>query len=194
MWVKICGLTTQDAVDAAVAAGADAIGFVFAPSVRRVSARQAAEMTRHIGVSVTRVAVMQNPTQEELDTVVEVFAPDVLQTDAEDLRTLRIPASLTVLPVLRNGAALPQALPDRLLFEGAVSGTGELADWTAAAAIARRTQVILAGGLHAQNVAAGIRQVSPYGVDVSSGVESAPGRKDPERIREFIRIVRGAEG
>ena len=101
IWVKICGLTTSEAVEAAVAAGADAVGFVFAPSKRQVSAAQAAQLAQGAPRRIPRVAVMLHPTQSQLDEVCAVFRPDVLQTDLEDLATLRLPAGLGVMPVVR---------------------------------------------------------------------------------------------
>jgi phosphoribosylanthranilate isomerase len=192
IWIKICGLTSESAVEAALAAGADAIGFVFAPSKRQVSAARAAELTHCVGSRVARVAVMQHPTQALLDEVWSVFRPDVLQTDAEDLARLQLPPGLSVMPVLRAGHASLSAYPARVLFEGPVSGSGQTADWSAAEQWARATQLVLAGGLNAHNVANAIAAVRPFGVDVSSGVEAAPGVKDPAKIHEFVRRARAA--
>ncbi|WP_281281058.1 phosphoribosylanthranilate isomerase [Peristeroidobacter soli] len=192
MWVKVCGLTTPDAVAAAVDAGVDAVGFVFAESKRRVTAQQAAELARDVPRNIVRVAVMLHPSQTELDEVWSQFRPDVLQTDADDLATLRIPADLKVTPVFRAGRELPTMLPSRLLFEGPTSGTGETTDWSAAARLAARTQLILAGGLKPSNVADAIAAAKPWGVDVSSGVEARPGVKDPQKIYDFVRIARAA--
>jgi len=192
MWVKVCGLTTPEAVAAAVEAGVDAVGFVFAESKRKVTAQQAAELARNVPGSILRVAVMLHPSQAQLDEVWSQFRPDVLQTDIDDLASLQLPDGLQVTPVVRAGRTLPAALPSRLLFEGPVSGTGETTDWSAAAHLAARTQLILAGGLNAGNVAAAIATARPYGVDVSSGVEARPGVKDPEKIHEFVRIARAA--
>lgn len=193
MWVKVCGLTTPDAVAAAVNAGVNAVGFVFAESKRRVSAQRAAELARNVPGNIVRVAVMLHPSQAELDEVWSQFRPDVLQTDLDDLATLRVPAGLQVTPVVRAGRELPAALPARLLFEGPVSGTGETTDWSAAAELAARTQLILAGGLKPANVADAIAMARPFGVDVSSGVEMRPGVKDPAKIHEFVRIARAAD-
>jgi phosphoribosylanthranilate isomerase len=189
IWVKICGLTSRDAVEAAVAAGADAVGFVFAPSKRQVTAGQATQLAQ--GVRIPRVAVMLHPTQNELDEVWSAFRPDVLQTDAEDLPTLQVPVGLTVMPVVR-AAGPTSARHPRMLFEGPVSGVGATSDWRTAAQLARTTQLVLAGGLNATNVADAIAAVRPFGVDVSSGVETAPGVKDPTRIHEFVRRARAA--
>jgi phosphoribosylanthranilate isomerase len=190
LWIKICGLTTEDGVQAAADAGANAIGFVFAPSKRRVTAQQAERLAAVAPRSLQRVAVMLHPSQDELDAVLEGFRPDVLQTDAEDLSALRVPDQLTLMPVFR--ASAPGHLPARLLFEGLVSGAGMTADWTRAKALAAQAELVLAGGLHANNVAAAIHAVRPFGVDVSSGVEATPGIKDPRKIFEFVQAARAA--
>lgn len=135
---------------------------------------------------------MLHPAQSLLDEVWKIFRPDVLQTDAEDLAHLVIPQGLNLIPVVREGGVLPVPLPQRLLFEGSVSGVGQTADWSKAAQLAARTQLILAGGLNPQNIAAAIVGVRPYGVDVSSGVERQPGIKDATRIQEFVRAARTA--
>ena len=192
LWIKICGLTTDEGVAAAIGGGADAIGFVFAPSQRKVTAQQANELVRHVSGGITRVAVMQHPSQQQVDEVLSVFRPDALQTDAEDLAGLRLPAWLRLIPVLRAGRTLPQPLPGRILFEGPVSGAGQVADWSAAAELARRAELILAGGLNADNVGDAVRTVGPFGVDVSSGVEREAGVKDALQIRNFIAAARAA--
>ena len=193
VWIKVCGLTSADAVEAAIDAGVDAVGFVFAESKRKVTPQRAAELARDVPRHVMRVAVMLHPSQRELDEVWSHFRPDVLQTDSEDLPALRVPEALRVMPVYRSGRSLPAALPSRLLFEGPVSGSGATGDWTAAAALASRTQVVLAGGLKPTNVADAIAIARPFGVDVSSGVEAQPGVKDPARIYEFVRAARAAD-
>jgi len=193
LWVKICGLTSPDAVAAAVAAGADAVGFVFhAASPRHVTPAGAAALARAVPPGVVRVAVTRHPAQAEVDAIVADFRPDVLQSDAADFASLALPAGIGRLPVLRTGTALPAKLPERCLYESADSGRGTAADWQAAAALARRTALVLAGGLSSANVAAAIAAVRPFGVDVSSGVESAPGRKDARKIRDFIAAARAA--
>jgi len=194
MFVKICGLTDRSAVEAAVAAGADAIGFVFADSVREIAPGKARELCRDLPAGVLRVAVMQHPDPERLATVLDVFAPDWVQTDAADFTAMPLPAPTGRLPVYREGeitAATP--LPARLLFEGRVSGSGTTADWEEARRVSARAELILAGGLDAGNVGKAIAAVRPFGVDVSSGVEAERGRKDPHKIREFVARVRALE-
>jgi phosphoribosylanthranilate isomerase len=190
MWIKICGMTTPEAVAAALEAGADAIGFVFAESVRRVTPAQAARLAAPARGKLACVAVTRHPSQQALDEMLEVFQPDVLQTDAADLQILQVPTELTRLPVLRgtpNGA-----VPRRILFEGLVSGAGKTCDWSSARLLARHTELVLAGGLNADNLASAIAEVEPFGVDVSSGVESRPGIKDPAEIARFVRAARAA--
>jgi phosphoribosylanthranilate isomerase len=191
MFVKICGLTTPEAVEAAVAAGADALGFVFAESPRQVTPEQAKALCAAVPAHVVRVAVMRHPHKEHWERVLEVFEPNWLQSDAEDFRWIKLPAGSTALPVYRDSNAPADSdLPDRLLFEGTHSGSGRVADWDEARGLAHVAEVILAGGLTADNVADAVRFVRPWGVDVSSGVERARGEKDPDKIREFVARVR----
>lgn len=191
--VKICGLGDADAVDAAVRAGADALGFVFADSVRRIAPEAARELGTRVPDGVLRVAVMLHPTNDEWRHVFEVFEPHVLQTDIADFRRLEVPEQVHRWPVIREGDQ-GDDLPELFVYEGARSGAGQTVDWQRAAALARRGRMILAGGLGPDNVAAAISNVRPWGVDVSSAVESAPGRKDPAKIRAFIEAARNAGG
>jgi phosphoribosylanthranilate isomerase len=191
MFVKICGMNTPEAVAAAVAAGADALGFVFAESPRQVTPEQAKALCADVPAHVIRIAVMRHPHKEQWERALEVFEPSWLQTDAEDFRWIKLPPSCLALPVYRDSDAPADSdLPDRLLFEGTHSGSGRVADWDEARGLARVTEVILAGGLTAGNVEDAVRFVRPWGVDVSSGVERARGEKDPALIREFVARVR----
>ena len=190
MWIKICGLTTPDAVAAALDAGADAIGFVFAKSVRQVGPDVALRLAAPARGRVRCVAVTRHPTQQEVDDIVSIFKPDVLQTDSADFPSLRLPAQLELLPVLRGVGDESDTLPPRLLFEGITSGAGVPCDWTAARRVARRAELVLAGGLNPTNVAAAIEAVQPFGVDVSTGVEVRPGVKSPVEIANFVRAAR----
>lgn len=189
MFVKICGLTSEAHVRTAVEAGADAIGFVFAESVRRVDPAHAARISSDVPGNVKRVAVMLHPSNDEWQEVLRQLKPNVLQTDAEDFAGLDVPLDVTRWPVCREGDRVTVPL---FVYEGAKSGQGETVDWSAAAEIARNGNMILAGGLNIENVAEAISTVRPFGVDVSSGVESAPGQKDSEKIREFIKAAKAA--
>ena len=194
LWIKICGLRTAVAIEAAAAAGANAVGFVFHDaSPRNLSQAAARELQRAVPTGVERVAVFLHPSQALVDAVLAAIEPDWLQTDAGDLPGLRLPEGQRVLPVLRDGTVDTAALPGRILFESARSGVGERPDWMVAAGLARDTQLVLAGGLHPANVAEAVRTVRPFGVDVSSGVERERGVKDAQLIREFIRAAREAQ-
>jgi phosphoribosylanthranilate isomerase len=192
VFVKICGINSEAAAEAALEAGADALGFVFAESPREITPERAFELAAHVPASVKRVAVLRHPPRALWQRVLDVFAPDWLQTDAEDLAEIELRQSCVALPVYRDGRA-PQSPPARVLFEGAKSGSGRMADWAQASALASRTQLILAGGLDASNVAEAIRRVRPWGVDVSSGVEARRGEKDPRLIHEFVARVRALD-
>jgi phosphoribosylanthranilate isomerase len=196
MWIKICGVTTPEAVAAALALRVDAIGCVFAPSVRALRPAEAAALVAPARGHCALVAVTLHPAQSLIDEVVQVFRPDVLQSDFADLAGLQLPRALSVLPVLRGGAGTPAPVGagagDMVLFEGGVSGSGTTADWSQAAQLARTARLVLAGGLSAANVAAAIEAVHPFGVDVSSGVESVPGRKSAALIAQFVDAARAA--
>jgi phosphoribosylanthranilate isomerase len=188
--VKICGVTTEEAVDAAVESGADAVGFVFhAPSPRDLDPARAAALARRLPRGVASVAVTLHPRQADVERVLRCFEPDIWQSDAADFDALRLPAGIECLRVLRRAQDASSAA-GRVLFESPASGAGRRADWPAAAALARRSELILGGGLDAGNVGAAIAAVRPAGVDVSSGVECEPGIKDPARIRAFVAAAR----
>jgi phosphoribosylanthranilate isomerase len=194
LMVKICGLRNADNVKAAVKAGADAVGFVFAESIRRVKPAEAVKATQYLPKRVKRVAVMRHPTPEEWQEVLEVFSPDVLQTDIDDFESLEVPARVERWPVIREGhPSIDGKLPDLFLYEGVQSGVGQTVDWQRAADIAKRGRMILAGGLGIDNIATAIRTVHPWGVDVSSAVEAVPGKKDPGLISLFIKAAKAVE-
>jgi len=191
MWIKICGMTTPEAVAAAIDAGVEAIGFVFAKSVRQVTPTQAALLAAPARGRVSCVAVTRHPSQHDIDQILQDFNPDVLQTDSADLHSLELPSQLHLLPVLRTHQA-GDNIPPRLLFEGLASGTGMPCDWSTAQQVARRTELVLAGGLNPNNVASAIAQVQPFGVDVSTGVEVRPGVKNPAQIALFVTAARAS--
>lgn len=193
LMVKICGLTEAEDVAAAVDAGADALGFVFAESPRRVTPEQAAGISRDVPRHVLRVAVMQHPGQEDWQAVAKVFAPDVLQTDAGDYASLDVDADVRRWPVYReHGVAVPDPAPAEYVYEGAASGQGRTVDWRRAADIAINERMILAGGLGPDNVADAVAAVRPWGVDASSSLEREPGRKDPARMTAYVAAAKAA--
>ncbi|MEX0975846.1 MAG: phosphoribosylanthranilate isomerase [Woeseia sp.] len=194
MLIKICGLRHAASIEAAIKAGADALGFVFTESLRQVTARQAALLASRIPERVLRVAVMRNPDVELWREVETIFCPNVLQTDVLDFSYLEVPSDVTRWPVIREGSVDNKAtLPDTFVYEGNASGQGATVDWQVAAGLAKKGRMILAGGLTPDNVAEAIATVAPYGVDVSSAVESSPGIKDAELIARFIAAARATE-
>jgi phosphoribosylanthranilate isomerase len=138
--------------------------------------------------------VFLHPAQAEIDAAIDAVRPDWVQTDVADLAVLRLPAGQRVLPVYRTDRPLPaqQDLPRRFLLESGRSGTGERADWNAAARLAAAGELVLAGGLNVGNVADAVATVRPFGIDVSSGVESTRGVKDAALIRNFVNAARAA--
>jgi phosphoribosylanthranilate isomerase len=202
--VKICGVTSPGAIEAAAKAGADAVGFVFAPSPRRLSPHEAMLLAREALPPLRRVGVFGSAVPVEVRELTEMLALDLVQADAEACDRLGglVPAARR-LPVFHDAPATGLLLEEflgrspgerpLLLFEGSVSGQGVLPDWGRAARVARRARLVLAGGLTPRNVGAAILAVRPAMVDVSSGVESAPGVKDERRIRAFVVAVRDAE-
>lgn len=193
LFVKICGVTTPEALDVAVAAGADAIGFVFhGPSPRNIGPRDAAKLARRLPRGVLSVAVTRHPGRADVERVLDAFRPDAWQSDAGDFHALQLPAAIERWPVVRHADAGARAPAPRVVLDAAESGQGLRADWQFAAKLARRCELMLAGGLDAASVGAAIAAVRPFGVDVASGVESEPGIKDAARIREFIAAARAA--
>jgi phosphoribosylanthranilate isomerase len=190
--IKICGLTDAAGVNAAVAAGVDAVGFVFfEKSPRNLNIGQAIELAALVPDQVLTVAVMLHPEAAFCDAVLAGLSPDIVQTDASDFAYLNVPGHIERWEVLRESGVDDQTrLPKRFVFEGDSSGQGDQVDWQNASRISAQGEMILAGGLDASNVADAIREVRPWAVDVSSGVESAPGKKDTQMIDEFVAAVR----
>ena len=187
--IKVCGVTDRKTAQVCVEAGVKALGFVFANSPRRLSAAQAESISASLPPGVLRVAVFRRPSQEEVANALEGFTPDLVQADHEAVLSLR---GVSTLPVYReHDHSAPGG--GRFLFEGPVSGVGRGVDLARAEEMARLGEMVLAGGLRPDNVGRAITRVRPFGVDVSSGVESSPGEKSPELIRAFVAAVRAAE-
>lgn len=195
MWVKICGIVDSQTAGSAVAAGANAIGLVFDSSPRCLGIDDAIELIGQLDQRPEIVAVTKNPGRNEVANIVAAIEPDYVQADAvawrEQLSGLRLPSWCSPLPVFRN------QMPDKsslgpCLFESNHSGQGARANWELAASASRQRTLILAGGLNLANVGEAIRRVNPRGIDVSSGVEIAPGKKCPVMIKEFIDAVKYA--
>ncbi len=197
--LKICGLTREADIDAVAALDVDAAGFVLWPaSPRAVVPAVAAALGRRLPPWMSRVGVMVRPTPAEATAAVREGGINVLQVhgvdDVTPLLALEVP--VVWVTALDRAEAAPTP-PGTTLMLDAVDpvrqgGTGRTIDWSRAASLARRERLILAGGLTADNVATAIAAVRPYGIDVSSGVESAPGLKSLDRLRQFVAAVRAS--
>lgn len=200
--VKICGITNTDDALHAASCGADALGFVFySGSPRCVTPAQVRAISEALPPFVTRVGLFVNETPERIRAIAGECGLDVLQLHGDEppeaclLPPYRVIKGVRPREVADLGrlAAYPVAA---LLVDAAVpgqfGGTGQRADWQLAAQLVATRRVILAGGLTPVNVTAAVQAVHPYGVDVSSGVEQAPGRKDPEKVAQFIRMAKEA--
>ena len=203
--VKICGITTPADGQLAAAAGADAIGLVFhAPSPRQVTPAQACDILAALPPFVAAFAVVLDPPAALLDELAGMARLGGIQYHGNEPPTLcnRFPGPWIKAVPMNEPHALTETqrrYPEAWGFlldshaPGQAGGKGETFDWTRVATDDPRP-LILAGGLHAGNVAAAMRAARPWGVDVSSGVEARPGRKDPEKLAAFMREVRHADG
>ncbi len=213
MLVKICGLNTEEAVDAAIEAGADALGFVLAPSPRQISLARAQELLARVPQGIARVAVFGRVRAAEVAPAL-AFEFHFVQAEVEGSSLPTLPERVGFLPVFCDGPYLEERLaryleragtpsseanvPSRSLRDAFVvdgprgGGRGIPAALERAARAARLGPLVLAGGLTPENVAARVHAVRPHAVDTSSGVESAPGVKDPARIQAFVRAARTA--
>jgi len=196
--IKICGITRVEDALAAEAAGADAVGFIFAPrSKRHVTPRQAAEISAALGPLIARVGVFVNaPLEEVVETTraLELSAAQ-LHGDEDAAYAGRLRAHVRVIKAFPFTPSLDREelllFPtDAVLLDSLRPGSGERFSWAQASGLAGTPRLILAGGLTPENVAAGISALRPYGVDVASGVESSPGMKDRGKIQDFVRAAR----
>lgn len=207
LFVKICGITSAEDALVAARAGADAIGLVFwEGSPRRVDLAQARRISDALPPFVLRVGVFVDASREVLGHAVEEVGLDLLQLHGEEppetlaelprraLKAVRVGDGFSPQDALRYERRAAGILLDTSLPGAPPGGTGRSFDWTRARAVREHVRfLMLAGGLTPENVAGAIEVVGPDGVDVSSGVETAPGRKDPERVRAFVEAVRGLE-
>lgn len=205
MVVKVCGITRVEDAEAAVALGTSslaALGFVFWPqSPRFIDPYRARAITQRLPAFVLPIGVFVNQPAEYVNAVASLVGLHAVQLHGDErpeyVRSVTRPV-IKAVTAASPAAVLAASWPDTvtLLVDAADAvrrgGTGQLADWAAAAQLARLRRVILAGGLHAGNVQAAIAEVHPYGVDVSSGVELSPGLKDRHRLAEFFAAVAGA--
>ncbi len=200
MFVKICGTTSEEDALLAVALGADAVGFVFAPSPRQVTPSLVADIVKRLPREIVTVGVFRNDTPGHVVEVVNGIGLRGAQLhgdeslDATRWVAERVPLTIRAFPaghpeirsVGRSGAQV-------LLVDAPTPGSGELFDWRLVEGVVDHAHLLVSGGLDAGNVAEAIARFRPWGVDVVSGVEASPGRKDPARLRAFMHAARSAE-
>ena len=215
VWVKICGTTNLEDAQASIAAGADALGFIFATSKRRIEVSRAAEIIRALPPAVEKIGVFVNETPEQVAAVAAEAGLTGVQLHGDEeaaalalfrraLPNARIIKTLQVSDLRSTEGKLDEILSasswlDAVLLDAGSAaergGTGRPFDWAAAqpivAALRAKLPVIVAGGLTPDNVAEAIRQFAPFGVDVVSGVEREPGHKDPSKVARFLASAKG---
>lgn len=198
LFVKLCGIKGESDLEAAVEAGADAVGFVLTPSPRQIPLTVAAGLKSLLPESVLGVAVFHDPTPDLLRRTQEEVAPDLIQSEFSTLVGLTpdrlIPVVVDSDSLERDlGIALGLTSREMILVDSAArGGTGLAPSWERLAHLDFHGKLILAGGLTPENVDRAISTVRPFGVDVSSGIEKAPGVKDPKRMRAFVEAARSA--
>lgn len=212
LMVKICGLSTRETLEVALQAGADMVGFVFFPaSPRHIDLNTARDLGRQARGRAVKVALTVDADDATLANIVEALQPDILQLHGQEtvarLRDIKQTFGLQAMKAIAvdtpaDLASLPgyAAVADRILFDARPpkeatrpGGLGAVFDWHVLENLDLKRPFMVSGGLHAGNVAEAVRVSRAGGIDVSSGVERAPGVKDPEMIRAFIRAARAIE-
>jgi len=199
MFVKIDGITNEDDALLAVAMGTDAVGFIFAPSPRQIAPQQAYDITRRLPPEILTVGVFRNEHPKLVLDIVKRSGVKAAQLHGNEstadielvAKTVRwvIKAYPAGSPKVAQAASLPT---DLILLDAPSPGSGQLFDWSLAGEVPEGMRLILAGGLDPDNVADAVRAVEPWGVDVSSGVERQPGKKDPMKLKWFIERAKAA--
>ncbi|MEO6126623.1 MAG: phosphoribosylanthranilate isomerase [Ilumatobacteraceae bacterium] len=199
MFVKICGITNEDDALFAVAMGADAVGFVFAPSTRQIAPQQVYDITRRLPAEILTVGVFRDEHPSRVIDIVNKSGVRAAQLHGHETPADVAEVSSQVRWVIKAFAAgsvdarrADQFGTDFVLVDAATPGSGTMFDWSLADEVPDGPRLILAGGLDPDNVASAVRQVRPWGVDVSSGVEKSPGKKDALKVKAFIERARQA--
>lgn len=200
MWVKICGITNEEDALMAVALGADAVGFVFAPSSRQVTVGTARDIARRLPPEILTIGVFRDQDPHFVSSTVLEAGLRGVQLHGHETPAMAAelaPRPQTLIVAFASGSSAIDRYDeygaDAMLLDAATPGGGAVFDWDLVDDIPRNRRLILAGGLDPDNVGAAVAQVNPWGVDVSSGVEASPGQKDPRLVQAFIRAARAAE-
>ena len=199
MFIKICGITNEDDALLSVALGADALGFVFAPSPRQVTMQKVYDITRRLPPGILTVGVFRDEHPRRVIEMVHEAGLKGAQLHGHETPDDVVEVSRSVRWVIKAVAAgsvdarnANQFATDIVLLDAPHPGAGKVFDWSLAGELAAGPRILLAGGLTAENVSDAIGQVRPWGVDVSSGVENEPGKKDARKLRAFIAVAREA--
>jgi phosphoribosylanthranilate isomerase len=200
VFVKICGITTEEDALLAVALGADAVGFIFAPSSRQIAPARAVEIISRLPTDVLTVGVFRDELPERVNQIVARTGLRAAQLHGGETpdTVARVKAEVPVVfkAVVAGSDDAANALryrADAILIDAPTPGSGQVFDWSLAEDAPRELRVIMAGGLDPDNVAEAITKVRPFGVDVASGVEREPGHKDPLKLRDFIAAARSVD-
>jgi len=197
--VKICGVTSEADALLCVSLGADAVGFTFAPSVRQISVQSAGDIAKRLPPEILTVGIFRNEAPQRVVEMVRQAGLGAAQLhgheSAQETAWVRARLPL-VIKAFRAGDRMISHFAefgaDYILIDGDNPGSGEVFDWRLAEGVANPNRMIVSGGLRPDNVAQAVAHLRPAGVDVASGVEAAPGRKDPLKVRDFIVNARTA--
>ena len=199
MFVKICGITNEEDALLAVAMGADAIGFIFAPSSRQVAAGHVRDIVRRLPPDVMTVGVFRDESAQRIVEICNTVGLHAAQLSGhetvEQTKSVRSKLRFVIKAFPAGDPTLDRADDfgaDVIMIDSHEPGSGEMFDWSLAEGAPSNRRVLLAGGLAPDNVAEAIARVRPWGVDVATGVESEPGRKDARKVRDFVRNAKAA--
>jgi len=200
VFVKICGVTSEEDALLAVAMGADAVGFIFAPSPRQIAPQKAADIAKRLPTEIVTVGVFRDETRQRVVDTMHHTRLRAAQLHGRetpgDSHWIRQRVALVIKAFTGGDPELDTADDygaDAILIDSATPGSGDVFDWSLAEGAPSNRRIILAGGLTPANVADAVRVVRPWGVDVASGVESAPGRKDARMMRAFVTAAKAAD-
>ena len=199
MFVKVCGTTSEEDALLAVAMGADAVGFIFAPSARQIAPALAGDIAKRLPPEVLTVGVFRDHSPQRVVEIMEQTGLRAAQLHGRETAEQTVWVRRRVRTVIKVFAAGDSAVADAAsygadicMLDAATPGSGQVFDWRLAEGVPAGQRLLLAGGLGPDNVADAIAQVNPWGVDAASGLEREPGKKDPRKLRAFVVAAKGA--